>query len=208
MSNPSSAFDPLGSVPEQPPAALACPVFLADLRAQMLKFAVLQLADRSQAEDAVQEALEGALKNSAAFNRQAALKTWVFAILKHKITDTLRRRHKADQAVAAVQLDDDEADDSRFDHKGRWQRGARPARWQQPEQTMEDAHFWRTFDACLNCLPALQARLFMMREFLELSSDEICAQEAITVSNLHVVLYRARLRLRDCLENNWFSEGK
>ncbi|WP_027856775.1 RNA polymerase factor sigma-70 [Marinobacterium jannaschii] len=182
--------------------------FLAGLRSQMLKFALLQLGDQHEAEDAVQEALAGALKNADAFARRAALKTWVFAILKHKIADSLRQKQKFANVSPLLRDDQDEAaeDALRFDDKGRWHRSERPNRWQQPEQTVEDSHFWRTFDACLNGLPEKQARLFMMREFIELSSNEICHNEAISQSNLHVILYRARLRLRDCLDSRWFNK--
>ncbi len=195
----TSASDPSGNLNDNE--------FLAELRSQMLKFTLLQLGDRHEAEDAVQEALAGALKNADAFARRAALKTWVFAILKHKIADSLRRKQQLYQASPLLRDDQDEAaeDALRFDGKGRWHRSERPQHWQQPEQTVEDAHFWRTFDACLNGLPEKQARLFMMREFIELSSNEICHNEAISQSNLHVILYRARLRLRDCLDSRWFS---
>jgi RNA polymerase sigma-70 factor (ECF subfamily) len=60
----------------------------------------------------------------------------------------------------------------------------------------------------LSGLPENQARLFMMREFIELESNEICETLNISTSNLHVMLYRARLRLRECLENRWFNEGE
>lgn len=73
---------------------------------------------------------------------------------------------------------------------------------------MYDAQFWRVFEACLDRLPAAQARVFMMREFLELETPEICAVANITVSNLNVMLHRARLRLRECLENHWFTSGE
>jgi len=48
----------------------------------------------------------------------------------------------------------------------------------------------------------------MMREFVELESDEICAVVGVSVSNLNVMLYRARVRLRECLENRWFLDGE
>ncbi len=76
-----------------PPAPLADPVFLQGLRQQMLRFASSQLSDASLAEDVVQEALIGALKNARSFGGRAALKTWVFAILKNKIADALICRH-------------------------------------------------------------------------------------------------------------------
>ena len=71
--------------------------FLRELREQMLKFARLQLNDEQLAEDAVQEALIGALKNARSFARQAALKTWVFAILKNKIADILRGKYRRNE---------------------------------------------------------------------------------------------------------------
>ena len=46
-----------------------------------------------------------------------------------------------------------------------------------------------------------------MREFVEMEPHEVCKEVGITTSNLHVTLYRARLRLRECLENRWF-QGK
>ena len=64
------------------------------------------------------------------------------------------------------------------------------------------------FESCLENLPAKQAKVFMMREHIGLSSDEICESEGLTVSNLHVILYRARMRLQKCLEMRWFEEGE
>ena len=64
-------------------------------------------------------------------------------------------------------------------------------------------------DFCLEKLPPNTARVFMMREVMELESDEICAELAITSNNLWVILYRARMALRECLEKNWFEgEGR
>lgn len=183
--------------------------YLTELRAQMLKFATLQLRDEALAEDAVQEALIGALKNAGSFNRRSALKTWVFAILKNKIADVLRKGQRSIEVSRLLRDDEDEDNlDSLFDVKGLWQVEERPVSWSQPMESVKSDHFWRIFDTCLNGLPENQARLFMMREFLELESAEICETLDITTSNLHVMLYRARLRLRECLENRWFSEGE
>ena len=184
---------------------LADPVFLKELRLQMLKFAVLQLSDKHLAEDAVQEALIGALKNASSFGRRAALKTWVFAILKHKITDILRQRRRLVNAIDLSSGDDDNENFERFfDTKGFWQKDERPVTWNDPLESVKTENFWKVFDTCLNSLPETQARLFMMRELLELGSAEICEVQNITTSNLHVILYRARMRLRKCLENHWF----
>jgi RNA polymerase sigma-70 factor (ECF subfamily) len=54
-------------------------------------------------------------------------------------------------------------------------------------------------------LPGQQGRVFMMREWLELDTDEICKETGISATNLFVLLHRARLRLRECLQVNWFT---
>ncbi|GAB0152137.1 sigma-70 family RNA polymerase sigma factor [Marinobacterium sp. BA1] len=183
------------------------PEFLAELRLQMLKFATLQLKDVILAEDAVQEAMLGALKNGSAFKRQAALKTWVFAVLKHKIVDLLRQQQRYVSQDKDTDTNDEAWMDSLFNARGHWHRAQRPVKWQQPDLDIERSHFWRVFDICLNALPEHSARFFMMREFLELSTTEICHTESISENNLNVTLYRARMKLRQCLDNGWFQKG-
>lgn len=183
--------------------------FLEALRRQMLKFATLQLSDPHLAEDAVQEALIGALRNAKSFGGRAALKTWVFAILKNKIADVLRQKQRLIDASSLMHEDEQDEDFSAlFDKKGFWQTDERPVAWGNPEESLREGQFWRVFEACLENLPSNQARVFMMREFVDLDSHEICATVGITVSNLNVMLHRARIRLRECLENRWFLEGE
>ncbi|WP_371413226.1 sigma factor [Dechloromonas sp. HYN0024] len=62
------------------------PEFLTGLRRDMLRFAEMQLRDRAQAEDAVQEALTGALMGKEKFSSRASLRTWVLAILKTRLS--------------------------------------------------------------------------------------------------------------------------
>ncbi|APW58480.1 sigma-70 family RNA polymerase sigma factor [Pasteurella multocida] len=168
---------------------------LETIRGQMLKFATLQLKDPILAEDVVQEAFVSALKNIESFKRQSALKTWIFAILKNKIIDYLRVNHRF---VVESELITDEDENSFFDG-GRWRKEYAPSRLQENENTVYSEQFWGLFEVCLTRLPALQAKVFMMREYLELTSEDICSTEQITTSNLHVLLYRARLQLQHCL---------
>lgn len=183
--------------------------FLEDIRQQMLRFATLQLGDSHQAEDAVQEALIGALKNASSFGGRAALKTWIFAILKNKIADTLRQKQRLVYAGSLLREEDEDEDFAGlFDRKGHWQQDERPIAWGNPEATLREGQFWRVFEACLENLPPKQARVFMMREFVELDADEICATLVLSTSNLHVMLHRARLRLRECIENKWYLQGE
>lgn len=190
--------------------AVTDPAVLAALRTQMLRFATLQLRDPDLAEDAVQEALLGALRNQRSFAGRSALRTWVFGILKHKIADQLRQRARTATA-SELAVDDDDEDDSEvltrlFDGTGHWHPATAPKPWRDPDASLEDARFWRVFEACLECLPERQARVFMMREFVGLETEAICKAIGLTVTNLHVLLHRARLRLRSCLEEHWFGE--
>jgi RNA polymerase sigma-70 factor (TIGR02943 family) len=188
---------------------LSDPKFLTELRVMMLKFAKLQLSDESLAEDAVQEALIGALKNAGNFQRRSALKTWVFAILKNKIADILRKGQKYVQASSLLKDGQDEDNmDQLFTDHGHWHKHEMPVSWGSPHESVKQDHFWRIFETCLHGLPENQARLFMMREFIQLDANEICESLDITTSNLHVMLYRARLRLRECLEDKWFLKGE
>lgn len=199
-----------GPSPAAPDAAiLSDTAFLNDLRRQMIKFATLQLSNSHAAEDAVQEALMGALKNAKSFAGRAALKTWVFAILRNKIADTLRQKMRMVDASSLLREEEEGEDFSElFDHRGHWQADERPASWGSPQDALHQNQFWKVFEICLEGLPGNQARVFMMKEFIELETAEICTTVGITTTNLNVMLHRSRLRLRECLENKWFVKGE
>ena len=184
------------------------PDSLGRLRGDMLKFARLQLGADDEAEDAVQEALVGALRNAGNFRGQAALKTWVIAILKNKVADILRQRQRRPLLASQMWSNEDEgAIPEIFDRRGMWRDAMRPASWENPEAELNTSQFLAVFDACLNRLPAQQSRVFMMREVIELDTPEICSELGLSVANVHVILHRARLSLRACLQAHWFSEG-
>lgn len=194
-------FAPDAVPPAQPVNAEA----LVALRNDLLRFAQLQLRDTTQAEDLVQETIEAALRNAATFAGQSTLKTWVFAILRNRIVDHLRRSRRSVTMSSLIEDGEDwqERLDALFAENGRWRADARPASWPGPEDAMRNRQFWRVFEACLDHLPPATARVFMMREFLGFDSDEICTQLGITTTNCHVILHRARLKLRTCLEAGW-----
>jgi len=195
--------------PNEQNSVLADTTFLEEIRKQMLRFASLQLGDAHQAEDVVQEALIGALKNATSFGGRAALRTWIFAILKNKIADTLRQKKRSVNASSLLREDEDDDDFSAlFDRKRFWQQDQRPVAWGSPELSLREGQFWRVFEACMDGLPPKQARVFMMREFLELDADEICEAVGLSTSNLHVLLHRSRLRLRKCIEDKWYLKGE
>jgi RNA polymerase sigma-70 factor (TIGR02943 family) len=185
---------------------------IATIRRDMLRFAQIQLRDASAAEDMVQEALIAAMNNEAGFAGRAALKTWMFAILRNKIIDHIR---KSSREVSQADLTDgsDEGDariDAMFNRRmmwssGHWTQEHRPSAWSDPDEALSQKQFWAVFDACVNHLPEKVARVYMMREFLDLDTPEICEQLDISTNNCWVILHRARTGLRACLEDHWFK---
>ncbi|MDP2415913.1 MAG: sigma-70 family RNA polymerase sigma factor [Hydrogenophaga sp.] len=177
---------------------------LVALRSYLMRFARLQLRNDAWAEDAVSETLLAALAKPLAFEGRSQLKTWLVGILKHKIIDSMRQHQR--EVVLDSASDDDNADPLEhmvFKADGHF--AERPADWGNPEQDLNSRQFFAILEACTEKLPTVQGRLFLMREWLELSSEEICKELGLTPTNLYVQLHRARLRLRECLELNWFA---
>lgn len=182
---------------------------LIALRSNMLRFAQLQLRNSETAEDMVQDAIEAALRHASSFAGQSTLKTWVFAILRNRIIDHLRQSARSVPMSGLVDDTDDwqERLETLFNERGGWREGERPVAWPNPEESMQTKQFWVVFETCLDHLPANTGRVFMMREFMGFDSDEICKQLAISTSNCHVMLHRARLKLRGCMERGWGRKG-
>lgn len=186
---------------------------LADINQQMLRFASNQLADDALAENAVQETLIKTITHHNSFKGKSAYKSWVFAILKNTITDMLRKnkREVHMSSLASNSEDDKQTDallDTLFDKTGHWQKVQKPAKWDTPDESLEQDSFWQVMEACLNNLPSEQARVFMMREYIGLDTNEICSECGITSSKFYVVMHRARLKLQTCLSANWFDNEK
>lgn len=187
---------------------MTIPQQLSSLRPQMLSFAAKQLGDKDLAEDVVQDALLAALDRVQAFRAESALKTWVFAILKNKISDALRGRYRRNQHEVSIEEDPDgdALINELFMSNGHFVRGTGPCDLGTPEQYLHSQQFWKAFQRCLDNLPGQQAQVFMMREYLGLSGKEICEQTRLTTTNMNVSLYRARLKLQKCLQATWFDD--
>jgi RNA polymerase sigma-70 factor (TIGR02943 family) len=180
---------------------------VADLRDYLYKFARMQLRNDAWAEDAVSETLLAALTKPQSFAQRSQLKTWLVGILKHKVVDALR--HHGREVTTGSNSEDDDTDPLEllsFKADGHFTEA--PADWGNPEQQTQSRQFFEVLEACADKLPAVQGRLFLMREWLELSSEEICKELNLTPTNLYVQLHRARLRLRECLAMNWFQHAE
>jgi len=176
---------------------------LGELRPTLTRIARLQLRNDTWAEDVVSETLLAALESAGSFAQRSQIKTWVVGILKHKIIDQFRRAGREVSADAQMEADDLE---DLYDTSGH--KAHPPLDWGDPHASLERTEFFEILQACVDKLPAGLGRIFMMREWLEYETDQICKEMAITSTNCFVMLHRARMRLRECLEMNWFAAGK
>jgi RNA polymerase sigma-70 factor (ECF subfamily) len=171
----------------------------------LYRFALSRVKDPSVAEDLVQETFLAALRAFENFKGRSTGRTWLIAILKHKIVDYIRKKIREPSTDKIETLTD--LADSDFNDHGEWQ--IRPFKWAiNPDKIYEQKEFLNVLYRCLAELPERLAEAFMLREMDGLSTEEICKVLEITATNSWVMLYRARMSLRHCIENKWLSAGK
>jgi RNA polymerase sigma-70 factor (ECF subfamily) len=175
---------------------------LAALRPALLRYARLQLREPAVAEDLVQATLLAALQLREGFRGEASPLTWVTGILRRKIVDHYRSVAREQPLPVAP---DGEADDGLLDRlfvaNGHW--ADPPRAWDDPGESRLQEDFLRVFEACLEGLAGQAGRVFALREVLELEPDDICKDLGLSKSNYWVLMHRARLRLRQCIERGW-----
>lgn len=210
---PPSAADlaPPGETPAPIPASAAADPerWVGEYGDYLFKYAWLRVRDTARAEDLVQETFLAALRGRQTFAGRSAEKSWLVGILKHKLMDHYR---KASRETAFTDLEfyaDEESDrflpDGPF--AGGWIHELGPLEWSaDPGESLDREAFWKVFHACAAKLPRNVATVFTLREVDGVESKEICRALAISENNLWVMLHRARMALRRCLETNWFGE--
>lgn len=179
----------------------------AEYRPLLFRMALTQLKNAAAAEDATQETLLAAIEKAESFERRSSLRTWLFSILRFKILDIMRDQSKARRRDSALPVehtaDDDENGifDALFDDSGCWVDTKDV--WTNPHTVAERDAFFKVLEVCMTRLPARTSRAFLMREWLELDPPEICRELGISQGNLRILLYRARMQLRLCLDVHW-----
>jgi RNA polymerase sigma-70 factor (ECF subfamily) len=176
--------------------------WLAEHGDALYRFAYYRVFDAAAAEDLVQETLLAAWRAHGKFRGESSVRTWLIGILKRKTIDYLRTR--AREAPLADDADDDTLDRLFRDDPGQHWRSS-PSAWADPDEALEKRDFWLVFHDCLAGLPLRQAQLFALAEFEGLGGEELCKAAGASPSNVWVMMHRARLRLRQCLEMNWFG---
>ena len=177
-------------------------------RGYLIRFATARLREADAAEEVVQEALLAALDGVSNFAGGSTLRTWLTSILKFKIIDFQRRavteRERFVQPPTETEDHDTAWFDRMFDETGHW---ASPmSTWATPDDAASQKAFFEAFERCMDKLPAATARVFFQREVLGEETEDICKAETISSSNCWVILHRARLSLRECLDRSWFSK--
>lgn len=176
----------------------------------LFRYAVTRVRDEGTAEDIVQDTLLSALKGLASYTGKAAERTWLVGILKNKIADHYRRSSR-ETAFDPTDMDLSEFDPmfERSDEwENHWHDTLSPRIWNRsPEESLEQNEFFAVLQDCLSKLPERVANAFTLREMNDIDAGEICEILSLTPSNFWVMMHRARMSLRRCIEINWFVKA-
>jgi RNA polymerase sigma-70 factor (TIGR02943 family) len=175
---------------------------------ELFRFASSKITDTALAQDLVQETFLSALQAQESFRGDSSEKTWLMAILKNKIIDHFR---KSSKAAITISIDEEKAGDSDphhyfFNEKGHWRKEMAPKAWiSDINSRQEQIDFFSILRGCMNKLTGMGKKVFHLKYLEEKESAEVCKELAISTSNYWVIIHRAKLQLRSCLERNWFS---
>ncbi len=182
---------------------LDCTKIVAEHGDFLFHLAFRKLRDKHLAEDIVQETFLAAIKNQASYNGEGSIKGWLASILSNKVIDYVRK------AVRETPLPEDTDQLSNiFTRFGTWSSWFFQ-RWNiPPDQGVEHQQLGCALMKCIDKLPTKLRLIFLARHQDDLDSGEICEKLEISQASLDTSMFRARLLLRQCLNNNWFKEGR
>lgn len=166
-------------------------------------FALKRTNDTHVAKDLVQETFLSAWKNIDQYRGEASVKSWLFVILKSKLIDHYR---KAARRANNEVLQKEEQADIYFDQEDHWATSAYPKQWANDAGSrLHNKEFNSIVSQCKSKLKSIQQAVFTMKYLDGLESEEICKTLEITSANYWVIVHRAKVQLRACLETNWFA---
>ncbi|MBC8084876.1 MAG: sigma-70 family RNA polymerase sigma factor [Hymenobacter sp.] len=170
---------------------------------ELYRFALGRVPDEAGAEELVQDTFMSALNALDSFRGQASERTWLFVILKRKLIDHYRRQARHPH-VSLDQLTPDGPTEADFFHSedGHWRQEQYPTSWQSADAELEQQELRQTLHGCQQKLPAQHAAVFVLRFVEELTAEEICKELSLSTSNYWVIVHRAKLQLRRCLEKH------
>jgi RNA polymerase sigma-70 factor (TIGR02943 family) len=175
--------------------------WVSDYSDMLFRFAALRVNDKETARDLVQETFLAAWRNYEKFKGEISEKNWLFTILKNKIIDHYRKA----STRLTQQMPEGNDNDNFFDDTQHFAASQIPNAWGiDYNQTIERKEFYEVLAKCKQKLKDLQGVAFTMKYLDGIESEEICKALDITPSNYWVLIHRAKIQLRSCLEKNWF----
>ncbi|HDO26802.1 MAG TPA: sigma-70 family RNA polymerase sigma factor [Bacteroidetes bacterium] len=169
----------------------------------LYNFAYSRVMSKSLAEDLVQDTFVAALKAMPSFQGKSSEITWLISILKRKVVDHYRKSSTTKEISSSEFAKPFNEEGSM---QGHWIMERAPKEW--PHELDDPIHrkeFRQILELCLSSLPDNWKAVFVMKVMDEINSDEICKEFGCTPSNLWVMLHRARLKLRECIEMKWIK---
>ena len=176
---------------------------------ELYRFALSRVSDVETAEELVQETFLSALANLATFRAEASERTWLFVILRRKIIDHYRRQARAPHIGLDELRDGGSAPEPDYFNpaNGHWTGPQAPASWLRADAALEQQELHEILRRCQERLSPQQGAVFAMRFVEELSSEEICQELGLTSANYWVIVHRAKLQLRRCLEKHGLGQN-
>ena len=169
----------------------------------LYRYALPRVSDSDVAKDLVQETFLAAWRNIEKFKGEISEKNWLFTILKNKIIDHYRKAVNRLTDSFPTMADEDPY----FEESGHWAKDATPKEWGiDYHNPVESKEFYEVLEKCKSKLKEMQNAVFTMKYLDGMESEEICKALNITPSNYWVLLHRAKVQLRSCLEKNWFIQ--
>jgi RNA polymerase sigma-70 factor (TIGR02943 family) len=164
-------------------------------------YTLARLNDPEQAHDLVQETFLAALQRVDKFEGKSTERTWLTAILKNKIVDVYRKRSSGLRSTEAVET---VPEPDFFEEDGHWRNEYRPQAFGvEDHNPLHNKEFNQVLQQCMQKLPALWMAIFTMKHMDDQPADIICRELNITSSNYWVIIHRAKLNLRACLQKMW-----
>jgi RNA polymerase sigma-70 factor (TIGR02943 family) len=159
------------------------------------------------AEDLVQECFLAGLKSQANFKGNSTEKTWLFSILKFKIADYYRKAStKMEVSNASMAQEDYSYIETFFTDTGEWTEKATPQNWDiDMPAALVNRELRTVLEQCIDKLPPNNKRLILLKLVEEEETEKVCKELNITTTNYWVLIHRAKLKLRACIEKNWIN---
>lgn len=147
----------------------------------------------TDAEELVQDSFVAFLDALDRFAGRSSVRTFLFGILYNKASAYRRRRLKE-----SPEEEVDARFDARFNSFGIWSPGLKT-----PDEEALDRELREHLADCAESLGDDQRLAFHLKEVEGADNEELCNVLGVSATNLRVILFRARNKLRDCLELRW-----